>query len=210
MRTHARSRIPAAVVLAALAVTTACRPEVGRNEPSSPPAPAPRSGGQEVLHGDNPALALWLDRIERDEGDMVVVHLVFENRGERPVELANAFAFQPDEAGYLSAVWAADDSGLKRYFPLRGADGVPRTSRLEAPLAPGERQQAWARFGPVPADVKALVVKVPGFPALPETSLDPGRRAAESGAGRNPPGGLFVSGGDGSPLNGRPATGNWS
>jgi hypothetical protein len=99
---------------------------------------------------------------------------VFENKGERPIEVGPAFAFQPDDEGALSAVFVVDDSGLTRFFPLRDAAGAPQTSRFEAPLAPGERREAWARFAPAPAGVEALAVKVPGFPAFPQTPLRPG------------------------------------
>jgi hypothetical protein len=185
MRRGARSHVAgqagwAAALALGLVLFQACRPaeDPGGQDVVPREVPPARQTGPEVAHADNPALVVALDRLERENRDVVVVHLRLENRGERPIEVGTAFAFQPEDEGSLSAVFVADQTGSRRYFPLRGADGVPQTSRLEGPLAPGERRDVWVRFGPIPPEVTALAVKVPGFPALPETPLTAGPRAS--------------------------------
>jgi hypothetical protein len=177
-----RRAAPAWLLALAVSLLPACGPASERAAaPAGEPAGAVRGepdAGPEVVGSHDPRLAVRLDRLERGDRDLVVAHLTFENRGQAPIEVGTAFAFQPEDDGFLSAVFVADASGLKRYFPLRDAGGAPQTSRFDGPIAPGEQREAWARFGPVSAEVEALMVQVPGFPALPHTRVRPGADAA--------------------------------
>lgn len=129
------------------------------DEAQGPPAAPPVA--------DPSALRVEVTGAQRLASGIVEVRLVLVNGDPaRALPIGDRFADRPDEAGSLSGSFLTVEDGDARYFVLRDSRGVAASSGGLAALGPGERRDAWIRFGvPGPAPAR-MTLHLKGLPPV--------------------------------------------
>ena len=122
---------------------------------SSAQIPAPVTTGVPNYHADGttdqPFMVEAIDA-HRTVSNSLLLRLAITNKGGAPMTINYDFAgnSNPAEQGKISALYALDPNGRKKYEVLRAPSGVSLCSRVNPPIQPGARRVVYAQLAAPP------------------------------------------------------------
>ena len=104
----------------------------------------------------------------RTASNSLLVRLALTNNGAVPLLIKNEFSgtTNPTEAKKISAIYAVDPNGQKKYGVLSDAQGQTLCSRLEPDLQPHERRELFAQLASPPDTSSAVNIFFPRATAI--------------------------------------------
>ena len=99
----------------------------------------------------------------RTVNNVLYVRMALTNRGTSPLDPRQDFSgdTNPTDNDRISALFAVDPNGRKKYPVLRNAQNHPLCSRIEPPVKPGERRLLGAQFAAPPDTTGSVDVYFP-------------------------------------------------
>ncbi len=128
--------------------------------------PAPVTTGEPNYHADgmtDQPFTLEVVDAHRTVSNTLLLRLAVTNRGTMPMTINYDFAgnSSPAELGRISALYAVDPNGRKKYEVLRATSGAALCSRIAPPLQPGERRVLYAQLAAPPDTTSSFDVYFP-------------------------------------------------
>ena len=107
--------------------------------------------------------ALELINAHRTVSNTVLLRLAITNKGTAPMAVQYDFAgnSNPAEQGKISALYAFDPNGRKKFEVLRDAAGATLCSRIDPAINPGERRVLYAQLAAPPDTSSAFDLYFP-------------------------------------------------
>jgi hypothetical protein len=130
-------------------------------------SPSARDALASLDAGDPTGLRIDVLDVGRPARDIVEIRLALTNRdAARRIDIRDRFAGAPSEEGTLSGAVLTVAGGARRYYVLRDDRGRPACSHDLGSLAPGERREAFVRFGSPSRDASTIGLQLKGLPAI--------------------------------------------
>ena len=104
----------------------------------------------------------------RTVSNTMLLRLAITNQGTAPMAIQYDFAgnTNPAELGKISALYALDPNGRKKYEVLRDASGATLCSRIDPAINPGERRVVYAQLAAPPDTSSAFDLYFPKAGAI--------------------------------------------
>lgn len=135
----------------------------------------------------------------RTVANVLLIKLVLTNLGTNPIQPQQDFAGNnnPTDLNRISAFYAEDPNGRKKYTVLRNAQNEPLCSAVVPPIQPGEKRNVFAEFTAPPQTSSVVdlyfpkanpILSVPmglsqaGEPIIPEADVAPSGLPTPAGA----------------------------
>ncbi len=128
--------------------------------------PSPVTTGEPNYHADGstdqPFMIEVLDA-RRTVSNTLLLRLAITNKGAAAMMINYDFAgsSNPAELGRISALYVVDPNGRRKFDVLHAASGAALCSRINPPLAPGERRTIYAQFAAPPDTTSSFDVYFP-------------------------------------------------
>ena len=112
--------------------------------------------------------ALEVMNAHRTVSNTMLLRLAITNKGDAPMTIQYDFAgnTNPAEMGKISALFALDPNGRKKYEVLRDASGATLCSRIDPAINPGERRLVYAQLAAPPDTSSAFDLYFPKAGAI--------------------------------------------
>jgi hypothetical protein len=136
--------------------------------PSGPAPPASSQAAPAALastEGELPGITVTVQELKRSS-TTVTLKLMYINHSSTDLSFYGAFG-----SNDLDYVHLIDLSGKKKYFVVKDSSGQCLCSNALNQLPAGSQKPLWAKFPPIPDDVKKITIEMPRFPPLEDVPI---------------------------------------